>query len=164
MSDFSDVGHGAQEVAQQALRATLKYTAGGDIELTISTSGVNVVRDVCLTAVTLGAIYSGYQLLRPLIIDAVTTAFGGERDDQEIRNIRPGSLIVLIHCFTDERFLEILQDYENDKLKERLEKEFSKINFHVKEVKVRILNPEEVNIIRETIRKRYANDLYLETY
>lgn len=88
MSDFSEVGHGAQEVAQQALRATLKYSAGGDLELTISTSGVNVVRDVCLTAVTLGAIYTGYQLLKPLVVDAVTKAFGGKRDDQEIRNIQ----------------------------------------------------------------------------
>ena len=157
MSDFSEVGQAAQAVAQQTLRATLKYSAGGDLELTISTSGINVVRDVCVTAVTLGAIYTGYQLLKPLIIDAVTTAFGGERDDQEIRNIRLGSLIVLIHCFTDERFLEILQDYENGKLKERLEKEFSKIYFHVKEMKVQILNPEKVNRIRETIRERYAN-------
>lgn len=161
MSDFSEVGHGAQEVSQQALRATLKYSAGGDLELTISTSGVNVVRDVCLTAVTLGAIYTGYQLLKPLVVDAVTKAFGGKRDDQEIRNIRPGSLIVVLHCFTDERFLEILQDYESGKLKEHLEKEFSQICFYVKSMKVQILNLEEVNKTRETIRKRYVNDLYL---
>ena len=156
MSDFSEVGQAAQAVAQQTLRATLKYSAGGDLEFTISTSGVNVVRDVCVTAATLGAIYTGYQFLKPFIIDAVTTAFGGERDDQEIRNIRPGSLIVLIHCFTDERFLEILQDYENGKLKERLEKEFSKIHFYLKEMKVKLLKPEEVNKSKEIIRKRYV--------
>ena len=154
MSDFSEVGRAAQEVAQQTLRATLKYSAGGDIEFTISASGVEVVRDVCVTVVTLGALYTGYKLLKPLISDAVTTAFGGERNDQEIRNIRSGSLIVLLHCSTDERFLEILEDYESGKLKERLKKEFLTINFHFKEMKVQILNQDEVNQTKDIIGQR----------
>ena len=154
MSDFLEVGRAAQEVAQQALRATLEYSAGGDIEFTISASGVEVVRDVCVTVATLGALYTGYQLLKPLISDAVTTAFGGERDDQEIRNIRSGSLIILLHCSTDERFLEILKDYESGKLKERLKKEFLKIDFHCKEMEVHILNQDEVNKTKDIIGQR----------
>lgn len=157
MSDFSEAGRGAQEVARQALRATLKYSAGGDIEFTISTSGVEVVRDVCVTAATLGALYTGYKLLKPLISDAVSTAFGGERDDQEIRNIRSGSLIVLLHCSTDERFLEILKDYESGKLKERLQKEFLKNHFHFKEMEVQILNQNQVNETKDIIGQRYAS-------
>ena len=154
MSDFSEAGRAAQEVTQQTLRATLKYSLGGDIEFTISTSGVEVARDVSVTVVTLAALYTGYKLLKPLISDAVTTAFGGERDDQEIRNIRSGSLIVLLHCTTDERFLEIMKDYESGKLKERLKKEFLKINFHFKEMKVQILNQDEVNKTKDIIGQR----------
>ena len=157
MSDFSEVGQAAQDVAQQTFRATLEYSAGGDIEFTISTSGVEVVRDLCVTVVTLGALYTGYQLLKPLISDAVTTAFGGERDDQEIRNIRSGSLIVLLHCSTDERFLEILKDYESGKLKERLQKEFLKNHLRVREMKVGILNLDEVNKTKEAMTIRLVN-------
>jgi hypothetical protein len=116
----------------------------------------DVARDVCITAVSLGALYVGYKLVRQLIETAVTRGLGGERDDQEVRGIRPGCLHVLLHCFTDERFLEVLADYESERMKERLQEEFSQIGIKVEGLKVEIENMVEVNETKEAINKRYA--------
>ena len=114
-----------------------------------------VTRDLCITAVSLGALYVGYKLVKPLIETAVKRGLGGERDDQEVRGIRPGSLHVLLHCFTDERFLEVLADYESGRMKERLQEEFSQIGIKVEGLKVEIENMVEVNETKEAINKRY---------
>jgi hypothetical protein len=156
--------------AGKALSVTV---ASGAFLININTDNVQVARDVCktitevgeftrdvaryagITAVSLGALYLGYKLARPLIETAVTRGLGGERDDQEIRGIRPGSLHVLLHCFTDERFLEVLADYELGRMKERLQEEFSQIGIKVEGLKVEIENMVEVNETKEAINKRY---------
>ncbi len=144
--------------------ASAKYViaGGGEISFKISTTDVQVVRDIVRDvgriAITLGTIYAGYQLLKPLVESAVAGGFGGERDDQEIRGIRPGSLIVLLHCLTDERFLEVIDDYECGGLKDRLMKEFLEIGIEIKEMKVEILNMEEVSKTKEDINIRYVKN------
>ena len=162
------------EAVQGALFASLKYvTKGGDLTINISTTDVQVVKDVvkdvvgnvCTTAVKLGALYAGYKLLKHLIDGAVKRAFGGERDDQEIRDIKPGSLNVLLHCLTDERFLEVLEDCECGRLKERLQEEFLQEEFlqagiKIEGVKVEILNMEEVRKTKEAINERYVKKLF----
>ena len=126
-----------------------------EFSINIATDNVQVARDLCITAVSLGALYLGYKLVRPLIETAVTQGVGGERDDQEVRGIRPGSLHVLLHCFTDERFLEVLEDYESGRMKERLQEEFLQIGIKVEGLKVEIENMVEVNETKEAINKRY---------
>jgi hypothetical protein len=145
---------------------------GGNFRINIGADNVQVARDVCKTITTLGAMYFGYKLLNPLIESAVTRVLGGKRDDQEfqstvtrelgnegddqeVRGIRPGSLQVQLHCFTDERFLEVLADHESGRMKERLQKEFSQIGIKEKELKVVIENMVEVNKTKEVICKRY---------
>ncbi len=139
----------------------------GDFSFKISTDSVEVVRelcktagevthDVCKTAITIGALYIGYKLTKPLIKVAVKKALGGERDDQEVRAIEPGSLHVLLHCFTDKRFLEVLADYESGRMKERLLGEFSQVGIKVEGLKVEIENMAEVNETKEAINKRYS--------
>jgi hypothetical protein len=167
-----------EAVAKEALFASLKYvTKGGDLTINISTTDVRVVKDVvgdvvkdvvgnvCATAVKLGALYAGYKLMKPLIEGVVRRAFGGERDDQEIRDIKPGSLNVLLHCLTDERFLEVLEDCECGRLKERLQEEFLQEEFlqagiKIEGVKVEILNTEEVRKTKEAINERYVKKLF----
>ena len=157
--------------AGKALSVTV---ACGAFLININTDNVQVARDVCktitevgestrdvaryvgITAVSLGALYLGYTLVRPLIETAVTRGLGGERDDQEVRDIRPGSLHVLLHCFTDERVLQVLADYESGRMKQRLQKEFSHIGIKVQGLKVEIENMAEVNKTKEGINKRYA--------
>ena len=136
--------------------------------INISTTDVQVVKDVvkdvvgnvCTTAVKLGALYAGYQVIKSLIDCAVKQAFGGERDDQEIRDIKPGSLNVLLHCLTDERFLEVLEDCEYGRLKKHLQEEFLQTGIKTKGVQVEILNMEEVDKTKKAINERYVKKLF----
>jgi hypothetical protein len=146
---FSEVG--------KALRASIScnFPGGGEFSINIGTDNVQVVQGMLKTVTTLGALYFGYKLLKPLVESAVKNGLGGERDDQEIRGIRPGSLHVLLHCFTDERFLEVLAHYESGRMKERLQDEFSQVGFKVEGLKVVIENAVEVNKTEEAINQRY---------
>ena len=123
----------------------------------ITKTGAKIVRDVCITAVSLGTIYAGCELLRSVIKAAVTKAMGDERDDQDIPRIKPGSLHIFFRCFTDKRFLEVLADYESGKIKERLQKEFSEVGIEVEGMKLEIENMKEVEETRAAINKRYTN-------
>ena len=145
------------EALSEAVKSTgvkISWKPGGEFLIDISTDNV-VAKEVCKTAITLSALYVVYQLLRPVVDAAVKRALGGERDDQEVKDIKPGSLHVVLHCFTDERFLEVLTDYLSGKMKERLEEEFSQVEIKVKGLKVEIQNMAEVNEIKEAIYKRY---------
>ena len=138
----------AKGITQIAIQTSVPYLGGG-ISISINSTSAKSVRDVCITAVTLGAIYAGYKLIAKKIDGAVSRGLGGERDDQEIRDIKPGSLHVLLHCFTDQRLLEVLEDFESGRMKERLEKEFSKIGIEVEGLKIEIDNIEEVKKRKE---------------
>ncbi|CAB4032059.1 Hypothetical predicted protein [Paramuricea clavata] len=148
----AEIGKSAQAVGE-AFHSSISCSGGGNFSITISSNSAQVVKYVCITAVSLSAVYAGYQLMgKKMDIDsAVTRSLGGERDDQEIREIKPGSLHVLLSCFTDQRFLEILEDYECGRMKERLEEEFEKIGIEVEGLKVEIDNMEEVKQRKEII-------------
>ena len=146
------------EALSEAVKSTgvkILWKSGGEFFIDISTDNVEVAKEVCKTAIKLSALYVGYQLLRPVIDAAVKKALGGERDDQEVKDIKPGSLHVVLHCFTDERFLEVLTDYLSGKMKERLEEEFLQVEHKVKGLIVMIKNMTEVNEIKKAIYKRY---------
>jgi hypothetical protein len=161
---FSEVGKAAVKGALDVSLEYMKLPQGGKILIHVSTDNIQVAKELCklggyvglgIGAVTLGGLL-GYRL-RSLIKDAVNEVFGGRRDDQDDPNIRPGgSLHVLLHCLTDERFLEVLEDYESGGIKERLQKEFSQIGIEVEGLKVEIENMKEVEETRAAILdKRY---------
>ena len=145
--------------AGKAIIISVSTKPGGEVSINISTDNVEVALQVLKvvgkTATTLGALYVGYELMRPVIKAAVKKALGGERDDQRDPDIKPGSLHVKIHCLTDERFLEVLSDYESGRMKERLQEEFSHVGIKVEGLKVEIENMEEVNKTKDAIHKRY---------
>ena len=129
------------ESLSEAVKSTgvkILWKPGGDLLIDISTDSVEVTKEVCRAAIKLSALYVGYQLLRPGIDAAVKKALGGERDDQEVKDIKPGSLHVVLQCFTDERLLAVLTDYLSGKMKERLEEEFLRVEIKVKGLKVEI--------------------------
>ena len=103
-----------------------------------------VVRDLGVAAMGIGALYLTYRVLRKGIVAAVTEGLGGERRDQEVRDVRPGSLHVLLCCFTNERFLQVFEEYKSGKIKQRLEKEFSDIGIETEGLVVYIENIKEV--------------------
>ena len=142
----------------KALIFSVSSKPGGEFSVNISTDNVEVALQVLKvvgkTATTLGALYVGYELMKPVIEAAVKKALGGERDDQGDPDIEAGSLHVRLHCFTDERFLEVLADYESGRLKERLQEEFSQVGIKVEGLKVEIENIEEVNETKDAINER----------
>jgi hypothetical protein len=96
------------------------------------------------------------RLSKALVKEPATAGLGGNTIYQAVLGLGPGSLLVSLHCFTDERFLEVLEDHKSGKMKERLEKEFEQFGFKVKGLSVEIANKEEVNRTkRDIITKRY---------
>ncbi|CAB4034556.1 Hypothetical predicted protein, partial [Paramuricea clavata] len=153
---FSAFGKAAQGVAHEAFRARVSGSGGGKFLIDISCDRA-VVKDalivVSATAVTLSAIYAGYKLLSQKMDGAVNRGLGGERDDQQVGAIEPRCLHVRLHCFTDERFLEVLEDYDSGRMKDCFQKEFSNIGIEVEGLTVKIENWEEVKQRKLTICK-----------
>jgi hypothetical protein len=148
------------EVTRQLLNATVEITnvvCDTAVSLAERLGGehtVQLARVAGRTVVSLGALYAGHDLLKLLINAATRNGFGGERGDQNVE-INEGSLHVRLGCFTNERFLEVLADYESGRIKERLQKEFSNVGIEVEGLKVKIENMKEVEETRAVIKKRY---------
>ena len=145
---LADVEQAAQDIAGQAIHTSFA-NSGGDFSITISSGSAQSVRDLGITAVTLGDIYAGYKLIANKIDDAISRGLGGERDDQEIRDIRSDGPNVSLRCFTDQRVMEVLEDFERGTMKERLENGFSEIGIEVEGLQVEIDNIEEVEERKE---------------
>ena len=170
---LSEVTEAAHDVARGALNASLtfiKLPQGAKIAISISTTNVRVAKELCklggyiglgIGGASLGALLC-YKLLKPLVKSAVRHAFGGDRDDQDVGGFEPGSLHVMIRCFKDERFLEIVNEYESGRMQKRLQDEFLQFGIKVEGLKVEILNIEEVNETKKGIlkKKRYQNELH----
>jgi hypothetical protein len=144
-------------MAESHSDADATCTEGGNISIAIIGSNVDVKTpdNQNINATTLDAVYTRCPSVKPLIEKAVSKGLGGERDEQEVRDIKPESPHVLLHCRTDERFLEVLQDHETGKLKKCLRKELSNVEVKVGELVVDIKNMEEVNKTKEAINTRY---------
>jgi hypothetical protein len=143
----------SQAISEEAVYDSLSWSSGGIFSIAISSSiNAQVIRTLC-TADQTGAIDTGYQMVTRKINAAITKSLGGERDDQKIQEA-PGSLHVPLHCFTDQRFLEVLEEYENGRIKERLLEEFLDIGIELEGLSVEVKNIEEVKSREVTINKR----------
>ncbi len=151
---LSEAGKAFQGVAQEAFRAAASRNG---LSIMISCDRA-VARDILVagsvTAITLGAIYAGYSVWSRKMDEAIKRGFGGEREDQRVDRIEPRCLHVLLQCFTDERFLEVLEDYESGIMKDRLLKEFTNIHIEVEALMVKIENWEGVQKRKFTISQR----------
>ena len=157
---LSEAEQTAQDDARGALDASLTYIKqpqGAKIAISISTTNIRVAKELCKLAgyvvvgtgvTTLGALLV-YKVLKPLVESAVEKVFGND-----VVEIKPGSLHVLIRCLTDGRFLEIIDDYESGRIKERLQGEFLQVGIEVEGLTVEIENIEEVNKTKEAINKK----------
>ncbi|XP_028400657.1 uncharacterized protein LOC114523822 [Dendronephthya gigantea] len=129
---------------------------GGDFVFRVTAKHVKVITDMNIIAdVTLGELIDTMEIINPAVFQKATKrSFGDERDDQEFKKFKKGSLLVPLHCFTDEGFLEVLDDFKSGRLKERLLKEFSLIGVTVEGMEIEIVNMDEVNKTEEAIMKR----------
>lgn len=130
---------------------------GSFIVFRITAKKVRVVKKIGFDTVTLSDIFNACAEIHPSVFqNALKRGFGHERDDQKFGEIRLGCLLVPLHCLTDERFLEVLEDFETGRLKERLLEEFSQIGIEIEGLEIEIKNTEEVNKTKEALRKKYV--------
>ena len=93
---------------------------------------------VGVAAIALGAFY--YR--NPgLVMGAVRGALEGP--GLQVANIAPGSIIVKLLCNMKDSFLSFVEDFESNKVKQRLEEEFKKIGYK-EELEVTIANDKDV--------------------
>lgn len=171
--------HETAPTRHHALQANLSRDNSGDISFSIVTDSTEVAKELCDSTVRLGTIaaVSGirairrigaapaigaiaviylYPRVRPIINSVVIKAFGGnKKGEQEVTEIKPGCLHVLLRCFTEARFLQVIDDYESGRIKQRLEEEFSKAGIKNKGLKVEIENMKEVQKTKRAIQERY---------
>ena len=149
----------AESAASEALRVGVTATLH-KVDFYISTGHFELAGEqpTELTHVGFGVTFSGsYRLLRPIIEGAVKRVLGSERDDQRDPDIKLDSLSVLLHCLTDERFLEVLEDYESGNMNYRLHQEFSKAGIKVTGLMIEIKKMEKVYRTKEALNcKRYV--------
>ena len=133
--------------AAEAARAAL------ELSMSAGTSGVSVwlkIDNTYLAGVTVlgaGALAAYYLAHRRPTENAIrngleVTNETGEADPQ-VRSIETGSVIVELYCDTEHSLLQFVEDFEEKRVKHRLEKEFSKIGFH-QDLDVTIINAKEV--------------------
>ena len=108
-----------------------------------------------LNGARLQDIYRKNKIVKQLLDGVVLKVLDSARNDQEVQNINSEYLRVLVQCFTDERFVEVLADYDSGRMKNRLEEEFLKIGLDVQELQIVIENQEEVNVRKARILSRY---------
>ncbi len=99
-------------------------------------------------------IYRSNKIVTHLFDGVVLEVLGGARDDQDVKNISTEYLHLQVQCHTDERFIEVLDDYYSGKMKTSLQEEFSKIGLEVEGLTIEIENMEEVNEQKARILNR----------
>ena len=149
-------GEEVPAITEEAVNESISCGSGGIFSIVINSNiNAQMVRDLCITDQRLSGIDNGYQLLARKINAAISKSFGGERDDQEIQET-PGSLNVRLRCFTDQRFLEVLEEYESGRMKVCLLKEFLEIGIELEGLNVGLENIEEVETRKAMINKRLS--------
>ena len=138
--------------------AIASSSSGGTISISFNSENVYMTGGVVINinGAKLQDIYRSSKMVTQLLDGVVLRVLGGARDDQEVQIINPEYIHVLVQCYTDERFVEVLADHDSGRMKNRLQKEFLKIGIDVQELKIIIENLEEVNVQRARIWNRYS--------
>ena len=78
----------------------------------------------------------------------------------KVGSVTPGSILVELHCYTEESFRSFMENFEARKVQERLNREFENNGYIGEELEVTITNYEEACKFLEQI-SRYAVALHL---
>jgi len=142
-------------MAGQALRAALELSASAStsgFSVTVKIDNAILAGLVSVGALSLGAYYLANR--RP-VENAVRNGLELRNEagvvDPEVRNIEEGSILVELHCHSENSFIQFVEDFEMKKVKYRLEEEFTKIGFQG-QLRVTIENADEVYKKVEVIR------------
>ena len=78
----------------------------------------------------------------------------------QVGSVTPGSILVELHCYTEDSFRSFMEDFEARKVQERLNKEFENSGYIGEELEVTMTNYKEAYKFLEQI-SRYAVALHL---
>ena len=78
----------------------------------------------------------------------------------QVGTVTPGSILVELHCYTEESFRSFMEDFKARKVQERLNKEFESSGYIGDELEVTMTNDKEAYKFLEQI-SRYAVALHL---
>ena len=141
---ISEVKEAAKSFGNEAIHTAVSH---GDLKVEIDADSATFIKALTIassTAITLGAMYTGYKMAEK-ITDVINIAISGRRDGREVQSVQGSSgLHVLLHCSTNERFLEVFRDLKSGRMKERLQLEFSFAEIKTEGLVVKIENIEEV--------------------
>lgn len=148
--------------AKEAVRAAI------DLSVSASTTGFSVSLKIDNTIlagiVSVGALSLGafYLANRRPVENALRNGLEIRNEagvvDPEVRNIEEGSIVVELHCHSEHSFIQFVEDFEAEKVKQRLEGEFAKIGFQTK-LRLTIRNADEVYRKIKVIRYMYLSVL-----
>jgi len=142
-------------VAGQALKSVLELSASAStsgFSVTIKIDNAILAGIVSVGFLSLGAYYLANR--RP-VENAIRNGLEIRNEagvvDPEVRSIGEGSILVELHCHSENSFIQFVDDFETEKVKDRLEEEFAKIVFQV-QLRVTIENADEVYKKVEVVR------------
>ena len=155
MAESSDY---AETTSQVAINSS---TSGRIIWISFECDNVQMAGGECINmnGAKLRDVYRCKKMVSQLLDGAVLKVLGGARDDQDVQNIKCEYFRVLVQCFTDERFVDLLADYDSGRMKNLLKQEFLKIGLEVPELRIVIENLEDVNVHKARILSRYYTRL-----
>ena len=152
MAESSDY---LEATSQAAINSS---SSGRIIWISFDSDNVQMAGGECINmnGAKLRDIYRRNKMVSQLLDGAVLKVLGGARDDQDVQNIKCEKFRVLVQCFTDERFVDLLADYDSVRMENLLKQEFLKIGLEVLELRIVIENLEDVNVHKARILSRYT--------
>ncbi|XP_028393339.1 isoaspartyl peptidase/L-asparaginase-like [Dendronephthya gigantea] len=120
---------------------------GGNFEIIIDGA---IINERSSDRENLGA---SYEICKK-IDQAIIKVLGGIRKDHHFGEIQMGCLLVLLHCFTDEKFSQVFEDITSGEMKEKLRLELLNNGIRTERLVVNIRNREEVETTNAAIQRR----------
>ena len=107
------------------------------------------------TVITVGYLCYKHPEFVMRVVEKALTARG-----LQVATVTPGSILVELHCYTEESFRSFMEDFKAKKVQERLNKEFESSGYIGDELEVTMTNYKEACKFLEQI-SRYAVALHL---
>ena len=123
----------------------------------IGAAGIGIGVAATGVVITIGVLCYKHPEFVMRIVEKALTARG-----LQVGSVTPGSILVKLHCYTEESFRSFMEDFEARKVQERLNKEFENSGSIGEELEVTITNYKEAYKFLEQI-SRYAVALHLLT-
>ena len=123
----------------------------------IGAAGIGIGVAATGVVITIGVLCYKHPEFVMRIVEKALTARG-----LQVGSVTPGSILVELHCYTEESFRSFMEDFEAGKVQERLNKEFENSGYIGEELEVTITNYKEAYKFLEQI-SRYAVALHLLT-